>query len=113
MEEKIIIDKKMRERRWKFERHIIPLKDKHPFEADEPVKVISHKDYQKIEKAFNELRRDKQNLQQQIEILNHEKLNLQEKLDYLEEFFKEQERVNHLHDNSKKNNSPKRRWLKL
>jgi len=103
----------MREHRWKFERHIVPLKDNHPFEADESVKVISHKDYQKIEKAFLELRMDKKNLQQQIEILSHEKLNLKEKLDNLEESLKEQKRVSHLHDNSNKNNSSKRGWFKF
>ncbi len=103
----------MREHRWKFERHIVPLKDKHPFEADESVKVISHKDYHKIEKTFHELRKDKQNLQQQIEILNHEKLNLQEKVEDLKGPLKEQKEVIHLHENSNKNNSPKRGWFKL
>ncbi|MGC9516851.1 MAG: hypothetical protein ACP5C3_04040 [Methanomicrobiales archaeon] len=115
VEEKIIIDKKMREHRWKFERHIVPLKDKHPFDADESVKVISHKDYQKIEKAFLELRKDKQNLQQQIEILSQENLNLKKEGENLKISLKEKEElVNHLHENVPPNKSPKKRgWFKL
>ncbi|MCC7557913.1 MAG: hypothetical protein KO217_04390 [Methanobacteriaceae archaeon] len=114
IEEKIIIDKKMREHRWKFERFIVPLNDKHPFKADESVKVISHKDYQKIEKTFLELRKNNQNLQQQIEILNQENLTLHEKVDDLKRFLEEQEEViKHLHANSNNDNSSKKGWFKL
>ncbi|MDI6644584.1 MAG: hypothetical protein QME14_05940 [Methanobacteriaceae archaeon] len=55
---------------------------------------------------FDKLSNDKQNLQQQIKILSNEKIMFHEKLDDIEEALKEQERVNHLHDNSNKNTLP-------
>jgi hypothetical protein len=70
IEEHVIIDKKMRERRFKYKRYNIPLNDDQPFQEDEAVKIISSNDFLTIQRMVKELRDDKKALKTHIETLN-------------------------------------------
>jgi hypothetical protein len=70
IEEHVIIDKKMRERRLKYKRYNIPLNNDQPFQEDEAVKIISTDDFLKIQRMVKELKGDKDALKTHIETLN-------------------------------------------
>jgi hypothetical protein len=70
IEEHVIIDKKMRERRFKYKRYNIPLNDDQPFREDEAVKIISLDNLLTIQRMMKELRDDKDVLKTHIETLN-------------------------------------------
>jgi hypothetical protein len=59
IEEHIIMDKKMRERRFKYKRYNIPLNDDQPFQEDEAVRIISLEDLLTIQRMVKELKEDK------------------------------------------------------
>lgn len=68
-EEYIYYDKKLRERRYKFDKNIIVLDDNAPFTKGEMVRVISEKDFQLLFEALKKLKKDKKELAIQIDEL--------------------------------------------
>ena len=59
----ILIDKKMRERKIETEKFIIQLDDTIPFQADDFVKVVSKKDFEKLGSIIKSLRKERNELQ--------------------------------------------------
>ena len=59
IEEHIIIDKKMRECKFKYKRYNISLNDDQPFQEDETLKIISSDDFLIIQRMVKELKEDK------------------------------------------------------
>ena len=64
-----LIDKKMRDRKIKFEKYIIPLSDNNPFERDEFVKVLCKADFDKIGDAIKKVKSDNDQLKKEIKEL--------------------------------------------
>lgn len=65
--ERIILDKKMREHRWKYHKYIITLDDNNPFQPDQQVKIMSNEDFEDIRKMVKQLRDEKDELQKQLQ----------------------------------------------
>jgi len=69
IDESTIIDKKMRTRKFKYEKYIIPLSDNNPFEADEFVKVLRKSDFDKIGDVLKKAKNEKEQLKKEIKEL--------------------------------------------
>lgn len=65
--ERIILDKKMREHRWKYHKYIITLDDNNPFQPDQCVKIMSDEDFEDIRIMVKQLRDEKKEQQKQID----------------------------------------------
>ncbi|MCK9150603.1 hypothetical protein [Methanobacterium alcaliphilum] len=68
-EEYTYYDKKLRERRYKFDKNIIVLDDNAPFTKGEIVRIMSEKDFQLLFEALKKLKKDKNDLINQIDNL--------------------------------------------
>lgn len=62
----IILDKKLRERRMEYEKYIISLSERNPFEVDEFVNIVSKNDFNKLRDMINSLRKERNLIQQQV-----------------------------------------------
>jgi BMFP domain-containing protein YqiC len=65
----ILVDKKMRERRFETEKFIIQLDDTIPFQADDFVKIVSKEDFEKLGSILKSLRKDRNQLQDNVKRL--------------------------------------------
>ena len=74
----IIVDKKMRERKFQYEKYIIRLEDNNPFQADEFVKILRKEDFDKLGDLINEVKNERDQLKDQVKNL-HRMLDVQEK----------------------------------
>jgi septal ring factor EnvC (AmiA/AmiB activator) len=74
----IIVDKKMRERKIKYQKFIIRLEDNNPFQADEFVKIIRKNDFNKLGDLINSVKNELEQLKDQVKNL-HRMLDVQEK----------------------------------
>src|ERR1039458_1221495 len=81
----IIVDKKMRERKFQYEKYIIRLEDNNPFKADEFVKILRKEDFDKLGDLINEVKNERDLLKDQVKNL-HRMLDVQEK--YIEKVYK-------------------------
>jgi ABC-type multidrug transport system ATPase subunit len=70
-EEYVYYDKKLRERHYKFKKHIIVLDDNAPFGEGEKITVISESDFQKLFQDIKKLKEDKESLMEEIEHLQN------------------------------------------
>jgi hypothetical protein len=74
----VIVDKKMRERKFQYEKYIIRLEDNNPFKADEFVKILRKEDFDKLGDLINEVKNERDQLKDQVKNL-HRMLDVQEK----------------------------------
>jgi thiamine kinase-like enzyme len=74
----VIVDKKMRERKFQYEKYIIRLEDNNPFQADEFVKILRKEDFDKLGDLINEVKNGRDQLKDQVKNL-HRILDVQEK----------------------------------
>ena len=74
----VIVDKKMRERKFQYEKYIIRLEDNNPFQADEFVKILRKEDFDKLGDLINEVKNERDLLKDQVKNL-HRMLDVQEK----------------------------------
>ena len=74
----VIVDKKMRERKFQYEKYIIRLEDNNPFQADEFVKILRKEDFDKLGDLINEVKNERDQLKDQVKNL-HRMLDVQEK----------------------------------
>jgi hypothetical protein len=74
----VIVDKKMRERKFQYERYIIRLGDNNSFQADEFVKIVCKEDFDKLGDLINEVKNERDLLKDQVKNL-HGMLDVQEK----------------------------------
>ena len=74
----VIVDKKMRERKFQYEKYIIRLEDNNPFQADEFVKILRKEDFDKLGDLINEVKNERDQLKVQVKNL-HRMLDVQEK----------------------------------
>jgi BMFP domain-containing protein YqiC len=65
----ILVDKKMRERKFETEKFIIQLDDTIPFQADDFVKIVSKEDFEKLGSILKSLRKDRNQLQDNVKRL--------------------------------------------
>lgn len=77
--ERIILDKKMREHRWKYHKYIITLDDNNPFQPDQSVKIMSTEDFEDIRRMVKQLRDKKKEQKEEINQLKELIKNLQYK----------------------------------
>ena len=75
----VIVDKKMRERKFQYEKYIIRLEDNNPFQADEFVKILRKEDFDKLGDLINEVKNERDQLKDQVK-------NLHRMLDVLEKY---------------------------
>ncbi len=81
----VIVDKKMRERKFQYEKYIIRLENNNPFQADEFVKILRKEDFDKLGDLINEVKNERDQLKDQVKNL-HRMLDVQEK--YIEKVHK-------------------------
>ncbi len=70
-EEHVYLDKKMRERRYKFDKYIIVLGEEAPFIKGDNVRIVCEDDFNKLFQAIKKLKSDKSELILQIEDLQN------------------------------------------
>jgi lipopolysaccharide export system protein LptC len=73
-----LVDKKMRNRKFEYEKFIIRLEDNNPFQADEFVKIIRKNDFDKLGDLINDVKNERDQLKDQVKNL-HCMLDVQEK----------------------------------
>ena len=67
MQERIdVIDKKMRERRIEHDKYSLMLDENNPFQKDEPVKIISKTDFEKLGEMIKSIKTERNSFKEQV-----------------------------------------------
>jgi DNA integrity scanning protein DisA with diadenylate cyclase activity len=91
--EKVVLDKKMMEHRWRYRKYMILLEDDQPFENHESVKIICKSDFEEIRSMVKGLGDDKNHLKCQVEDLKMEVGEQEAFINYLKEISVEEENI--------------------
>ncbi len=83
--ERIVLDKKMREHKWRYRKYMILLEDDQPFTSDESVKIMNNDDFEEIRRMVKGLKNDKNHLKGPLKDLKMEINEQRAFINYLKE----------------------------